>query len=143
MAGKVKVPRSVAGVKVPKGWRKLGTVTSFLNNPIARAVLAEALVAAAGAAATALARNRPSGAQVAQAGEAVADAGGQAVSTTSDIAKSAADGLSGLVSDAARSFLPDARSKSAKRRKKAKKGKARERAGVKGRHKGDKAIVRH
>ena len=44
-----KLPKKIAGVKVPKFLRQPGTITDFLNSPVGRLVLAEALLAAAAA----------------------------------------------------------------------------------------------
>jgi hypothetical protein len=80
VAKKTKVPKKIAGVKVPKALRKSDLVAGLLSNPAARTVLADVLLAAAGAAAAALARQGPSGTQVAEAGEATLAAGGRAAS---------------------------------------------------------------
>jgi len=61
----VKVPKSLAGWKIPNSLRKSGVITQFLNNDLGRRILADVLVAAAGAAAAALVQHRPSEAQVA------------------------------------------------------------------------------
>jgi hypothetical protein len=45
---KLKVPKRVAGIKIPKSIRK-GPVADFLNSPAGQIVVAEALVIAAGA----------------------------------------------------------------------------------------------
>ena len=118
MARKVKIPKAIAGIGVPKGVRRARVIKSVLNNPVGRAVLADALVAAAGAAAKALVQHRPSGAQVAAAGERVLDAGGHAATATADTTRSAAGTLGGVVSEVASYVLSDT---SAKKRKKAKK----------------------
>jgi len=38
----LKLPKKIAGVKVPKFLRQPGTIAEFLNSPVGRAVLAEA-----------------------------------------------------------------------------------------------------
>jgi hypothetical protein len=45
----LKLPKRIAGVKVPKVLRRPGTIVDFLNSPVGRLVLAEALIAAAAA----------------------------------------------------------------------------------------------
>ena len=74
---KIKVPKRIGGLKVPKAIRKAPVVTALLNNPLGRDILAGALVAGAGAATAALARHHPSAEQLRDAGEAAASAGGR------------------------------------------------------------------
>ena len=90
---KVKVPKTVGGLKIPKSLRKSGAITMFLNNDLGRNILADVLIAAAGAAAAALVQHRPTGAQVAHAGEAALDTGQRAVSGTADAVQTAAGTL--------------------------------------------------
>jgi hypothetical protein len=103
--GKGKVPKTIAGVKVPKALRK-GLVGSMLDNPRTREILADMLLAAAGAAAAALVKHRPSGQQIADAGEAVADAGAGAATATRDAVQGAAGAVGEVVAEAARQILP-------------------------------------
>jgi hypothetical protein len=105
--GKGKVPKTVAGVKVPKALRK-GLVGSLLENPRSREILADVLLAAAGAAAAALVKHRPTGQQVANAGEAVVDAGAGAATVTRDAVQGAAGAVGEVVAEAARHILPGA-----------------------------------
>ena len=80
--GKAKLPKQVAGVKVPKRLRKSGkSFAGLFKSPLGREILADALVAAAGAAAAALVRNRPSAAEVKDAGV-VAEAARQVLPTS-------------------------------------------------------------
>lgn len=99
---KGKVPKKIAGVKVPKALRK-GPASSLLESPVAREILADVLVAAATAAAAALVKNRSTKRQVAKAGEAAVDAGVDAATATREVVQSAA----GAVTDAARRILPE------------------------------------
>lgn len=122
MAKKAKLPKTIAGIKVPKRLRKAGAVTAILNNPLGRSILADALVAAAGAAATAIARHRSSGGQVAQVGEAVADTGSHAASATTDAAKSAVGALGTAISEVAHYILAGDDMKKGKRKKRDKFG---------------------
>jgi hypothetical protein len=73
-ARKAKVPKKVAGLRVPKSLRKSKTLDTLLGSALGREILAGALVAAAGAAASYLMKHRPTADQVADAGEA-GDAG--------------------------------------------------------------------
>jgi hypothetical protein len=104
--GKTKIPKTVAGVKVPKSLRQ-GLAGSLLDNPRARELLADVLLAAAGAAAAALVKNPPSGRQVAEAGEAVVDAGADAATATRDVVQGGAGAVTEAVAGAARRLLPD------------------------------------
>jgi hypothetical protein len=90
--------KTVAGVKVPKALRK-GLVASFVDDPRTREILADVLMAAAGAAAAALIKHRPSAQQVAEAGASAAGA-------TRDVAQSAVEAVTETVADAARHILP-------------------------------------
>jgi hypothetical protein len=103
--GKGNIPKTIAGIKVPKALRK-GFANSLLENPRAREILADVLMAAAGAAAAALVKNRPSGQQVAKAGEAALDAGAGAATTARDAVQSAAGAVTEAVAEGARQILP-------------------------------------
>ena len=104
-SGKSKLPKKVAGVKVPKTLRKNALVTLF-DSPIGREILADAIVAAATAAAAALVKHRPSARQLANAGEAVVDAGADAASATRDSVQGAAGAVANLVTEVAQHVLP-------------------------------------
>ena len=58
MAKTIKLPKKVAGYRVPKSMRKSKLLRALLNNPMGRDVLANALTAGAGAAAAVLVQNR-------------------------------------------------------------------------------------
>ena len=59
MAAPYRLPKTLWGVRIPKKLRKSKLIDWLLNDPIGRNLLADALVAAAGAAAAALTRNPP------------------------------------------------------------------------------------
>ena len=103
---KTKVPKTVAGVKVPKALRKSGWLDPPLADPQTRAILADVLIAAAGAAAAALVRGRPSMRQVADAGEAALGASAEAGSVARDLVQEAASATAGVITDAAKAILP-------------------------------------
>ena len=126
---KVEVPKSVAGVPVPKRLRKAGVLTSVLNHPLGRTILADVILAAAGAAATALNKHQSSAAPALQDGEAPDQAGNQSPSVTSTLAKSAAGALGHLALDVVEQVLPkkEAKEVKAKAKKKIKKSKNRTR----------------
>jgi hypothetical protein len=117
---KVKVPKKVGGLKVPKSLRKSGAVNMFLNHDLGRLILADVIVAAATAAATGLARHRPSGEQITHAGEAALDTGQRAASGTADAVHAAAGTLGNAFTEAARYIFP-----TSDKAKKSRKGKRR------------------
>jgi hypothetical protein len=102
---KTKVPKKVAGVKLPKAMRK-SAIGTLLASQLGREILADALIAAAGAAAAALVKHRPTAGQVTGTGKAVADAGANAAGTTRDAVQDAAGVVAGIVTEAARHILP-------------------------------------
>ncbi len=85
------------GTKLAKSAKKSGLMDLF-NSELGREILADALIAAAGAAAAALTKTRAAK----RAGTAVADAGSQ----TADLTQTAAGAVAGVVTEAARHFLP-------------------------------------
>ncbi|MBQ0820004.1 hypothetical protein KBI52_07215 [Microvirga sp. HBU67558] len=86
-----------AGAKLAKTAKKSGLM-DLINTNLGREILADALIAAAGAAAAALTKTRTAK----KAGAAVADAGSQGV----DLTQTAAGAVAGVVTEAARHFLP-------------------------------------
>ncbi len=98
--GKGKGSKTIAGVEVPKVLRK-GMLGSFLDDPRTREILADVLMAAAGAAAAALVKHRPTTQQVAEAGAGAAGA-------TRDVVQGAAGAVSETVAEVARHILPTA-----------------------------------
>jgi hypothetical protein len=89
------------GTKLTKSVKKTAKksgLMDLLGSNLGREILADALIAAAGAAAAALTKTRPAK----QAGTAVADAGSQAA----DLTQTAAGAVAGVVTEAARQFLP-------------------------------------
>ncbi|MBM6581094.1 hypothetical protein ILT44_12945 [Microvirga sp. BT689] len=85
------------GTKLAKTAKKSGLMDLF-NSDLGREILADALIAAAGAAATVLTRTRTAK----KAGAAAANAGSQ----TADLTQTAAGAVAGVVTEAARHFLP-------------------------------------
>jgi hypothetical protein len=96
------LPKKVAGVKVPKAMRKSGSLASLFSSQLGREVLADALIAAAGAAAAALTRTRAAK----NAGKALADKGSQAASTGADLTDTASGAVASVVGEAARTIIP-------------------------------------
>lgn len=85
------------GTKLAKSAKKSGLM-DLINTDLGREILADALIAAAGAAAAALTKTRTAK----KAGAAAADAGSQGV----DLTQTAAGAVAGVVTEAARHFLP-------------------------------------
>jgi hypothetical protein len=85
------------GTRLAKTAKKSGLM-DLINTDLGREILADALIAAAGAAAAALTRTRTAK----KAGAAVADAGSQTV----DMTQTAAGAVANVVTEAARQFLP-------------------------------------
>jgi hypothetical protein len=103
---KTKIPKTVAGVKVPKALRKSGWLDPLLADPQTREILADVLIAAAGAFAAALVKKRPSPQQATATGEAADGAGAEAGSGARDLVQGAADAVAGVITDAAKAILP-------------------------------------
>jgi len=85
------------GAKLAKTAKKSGLM-DLINTDLGREILADALIAAAGAAAAALTKTRTAK----KAGAAAANAGSQAT----DLTQTAAGAVAGVVTEAARHFLP-------------------------------------
>jgi hypothetical protein len=106
---KTGLPKTVAGVKVPKAVRNSSTLGTLINSELGREILADALIAAAGAAAAALTKTRTAraaGTAGAGAGSQAAAATGDAASAAGDAVQTAAGAVAGVVTEAARNFLP-------------------------------------
>jgi hypothetical protein len=96
------LPKKVAGVKLPKAVRESSSFSTLFNSALGREIIADALIAAAGAAAAALTRTRTAK----KAGIAVADAGADAASASAELMNTAAGAVAGVVTEAAKTFLP-------------------------------------
>jgi hypothetical protein len=93
-----KLPKTIAGVKIPKKLRKQGGgLVSLLESPTGRAIAADALIAVAGA----LAGNRTTRKAVLETGGDVVGAGGDAVRGVAEVATD-------IMAEAARHVLPTA-----------------------------------
>jgi hypothetical protein len=104
MAKTTKLPKKVAGYRVPKSLRKSKLLRALLNHPLGRDVLANALTAGAGAAAAVLMQNRE---EIVTAGVKGTKKSIKAASLAGEAAQSAATAIIGVVRDAAHSFLPE------------------------------------
>jgi hypothetical protein len=97
-AAKMKLPKKVAGLKVPKALRKSAALETLAGSHAGRQILADALVAAAAAAAAVLAGSG--------AGDEKKPRKGRSRSVLSDTVDAAAGALAGLVTDATQSLAP-------------------------------------
>ena len=104
------LPKRVAGVKIPKTIRKSRMLRAMLKSPMGRDLLANALVAGAGAAAAVLIENRDTVAdastQAAKAGKKGARKSYRAVQIAGDAMESAVSAMMGVVADAAHTIVP-------------------------------------
>jgi hypothetical protein len=98
---KVKVPKTVAGFKVPKALRKSGILDTLVGTPAGRQLLADAIMAAAGAAAATLVASKLS-AEPEKTGRKTR-AGGQ--SGLGEATHAAAGALASFVGEAAANLL--------------------------------------
>jgi hypothetical protein len=95
-----KIPKKIAGVKVPSALRKSKTIKSFLKDADNRQMITRALVAAGGAIATALAEHRAGGKHVKQALHGAEEVGAGAAHT----ANSVSGAIGNVVAGAAQSL---------------------------------------
>ena len=102
-AGKVKIPKTVAGFKVPKQIRKSSVVRSLLSSKTGREIAGRALIAGAGAAAAALVAERS---DIADASKAAGRKGKRSLARVGEAAESGVGAAYDVVAEAARSFLP-------------------------------------
>ncbi len=116
---KNRIPKKVAGYKVPKTIRKSSVIRSLLASHIGRDVLAKALTAGAGAAAAILIEEREEIADTTKKG---ARKGARAMGLAGDAIRGAAQAATEVVRDAADSALPKKMRKQAKVRRDANKG---------------------
>lgn len=104
MGKKNAIPKKVAGYKVPKAIRKSKPLRALLGSKSGRDILGKALVAGAAAAAAVLAEERH---DVAEAGMKGARKGARGVGIAGEAIQSAAYAAMGVVTDSARSLLPE------------------------------------
>ncbi|MCV9966120.1 hypothetical protein OIU34_30060 [Pararhizobium sp. BT-229] len=116
---KNRIPKKVAGYKVPKTIRKSSMIRSLLASDIGRDVLANALTAGAGAAAAVLVSERE---EIGDATKKGARKGARAMGLAGEAIRNAAHAATEVVRDAAHSALPKKVRKQAKVRKDTNKG---------------------
>ncbi len=112
---KTKLPKTIAGFKLPKSVRKSRILDAMLNSQIGRDILANALTAGAGAAAAVLLEERKAVSKVGKKG--LRKSAG-AIGIARDAVQSAASAALGVVGDAAHSFLPEGKTPKGKEREK-------------------------
>lgn len=103
MAKTKRESNTLAGIKLPKALRQGGFLTALLDSPLGRQMLADALIAAAGAAAAVLAQHGSAASQGADKG------GRRSPGKSGDVMRAAMQGATGAVTNAlgtaARSLL--------------------------------------
>ena len=98
----LKLPKWIGGIKVPKFLRKSGTIGQWINSPVGRAALAEALIAAGAA----LKNYKPAADAVGGVAHA-ANAGSDAATAAEDAVQSAASGWAAdVASSVERQIVP-------------------------------------
>jgi hypothetical protein len=120
MAAPYRLPKTLLGVRVPKKLRKSKLIDWLLNDPIGRNLMADALVAAAGAVAAALTRNPPK--PVKRGVREAAEAGRELTHGAGDKLASAAEIFGSALTGAAGHLFPEEDGVDTKRKKKKKKG---------------------
>jgi hypothetical protein len=118
---KMKVPKRIAGFKVPKQVRKSELLHGLLASKAGREIAGRALVAGATAAAAVLVAERH---EVADVAKKASRKGARKLGLLSAAAQSAVDAAVDVVTDAARSMLPE------KRNRKTRKARASTEAGL-------------
>jgi hypothetical protein len=106
---KAALPKKIAGVKVPKTIRKSRMLRAMLRNPMGRDLLANALVAGAGAAAAVLVEKRENiadaGKQAAKTGKKAGKKSYRAAQMAGHAMESAVSAMMGVVADAAHTIV--------------------------------------
>lgn len=103
MAKKARIPKKIAGVKVPKGIRKSPILVTLMRSEMGRELLAKALTAGAAAAAAVLIAERKPMASAAKKGVAK---GGKVVRLAGQALESGASAAADVLRDAAAHALP-------------------------------------
>ncbi|WP_074070390.1 hypothetical protein [Rhizobium gallicum] len=103
MAKKYKIPKKIAGYKLPRAIRKSTMIKGLLASDVGRGVLANALTAAAGAAATVLVAEREDVADAAKSG---ARKGKRAFGIVGTAMSQAAEAAMDVVRSSAHDALP-------------------------------------
>jgi hypothetical protein len=100
---KNRIPKKVAGFKVPKALRKSPMLKVLLGSTAGRRILSDAVMAGAAAAAAILVQSG----EVAQAGKQAAKGGKKAGNIAARAVKSATGAMANVIGEAAHAVLPD------------------------------------
>src|SRR5687768_10526306 len=101
---KNRIPKKIAGLKIPKVVRKNTVLKALLASPTGRKILGEALLAGATAAAAVLASTNAD--QISDAGKGAAKRGKKAGNIAARVIKDATGAMVSVISDAASVVLP-------------------------------------
>jgi hypothetical protein len=104
MAKKNKIPKKVAGFKVPKSVRKSPVVAGLLGSETGRKILGDALMAGAAAAAAILIKKNDD--EIVDAGEKVAKKTQKAGGLAKEVVKEVSSAMIGVIGNAARAVVP-------------------------------------
>jgi len=103
---KNRIPKKIAGFKVPKAMRKSPVLKTLLGSTAGRRILGDALMAGATAAAAVLVQTNQD--EVAHAGKQAIKGGKKAGNVAARAVKDAAGAMVNVIGNAAQSVLPDA-----------------------------------
>lgn len=101
---KNKLPKKIAGFRVPKSIRKSKMLRALLKSPMGRDILANAITAGAGAAAAVLVAERD---EIKKAGRRGLKKSTGALGVAGEAIQSAASAAIGVVAEAAQTVLPE------------------------------------
>ena len=103
---KNRVPKKIAGFKLPKAIRKSPALKTLLGSETGRKILGDALIAGAAAASAALVQTHPD--TLGNAGKDAVDSGKKAGNLAAQAVKDATGAMANVIGDAARALLPAA-----------------------------------
>ena len=102
---KMKIPKRIAGVKIPKVLRKNSLLKSLISTAAGRQIAADALVAAAGAAAAALVTSRAASGSKGSGRKSIVEASEDGVEVVQRALKDAANALTNVLGNAAQGAM--------------------------------------
>ena len=102
---KKKIPKKIAGIKIPKVLRKNSLLKSLIGTAAGRQIAADALVAAAGAAAAALVASRAASGSGSGRKSSIVDASEEGLEIVQRALKDAANAMTKVLSDAAHAAM--------------------------------------
>ena len=117
MAKKNKIPKKIVGVKIPKVLRKNALLKGLIGSPTGRQIVADALVAAAGAAAAALVAAKATGkGGVRGAAKTALHAGEEGTHVVQKALKDAVEAMTEVLRNAAQAAMGDDETESGHKR---------------------------